>query len=251
MTSSTNQLTVITGGSSGIGLALANNIVSTQPDTVLLVARDEKKLFSAKEQLHNQGLSEVLTFTADVTETDDIQALLKYILQLKLPVANFVHCAGTIYEAPLMMSRESLIDNQYQQHLKSAILLCQGISKLMARSKRGSIVLVSSIVASQGIPGQSVYAAMKSALHGFIASLSAELGGMNIRVNGVAPGFIETPLVEHFSSEKKQQLIAATALKRLGKPEDVADVIAFLLSEQSRFITGQVIAVDGGLKLGI
>ncbi|NLR13774.1 SDR family oxidoreductase [Pseudoalteromonas peptidolytica] len=251
VTNSVNHIVVITGASSGIGLAVAKKAALNEQCVVIMVAKNEEKLVAAKSQLVAAGYLNVEHFTADITINEQVTQLFKFIQKIKLPVYGFVHCAGTMYESPLLMTRDHLVDEQYHQHVKSAIMLAQGISKIMARNKSGSIVFISSVVAQQGSRGQSVYAAMKSALHGLTASLAAELGTMNIRVNAVAPGVIDTALVAHIPDEKKQQLIKNTALGRIGQPEEVADVINFLFAEESRFITGQVIHVDGGLKLGL
>jgi 3-oxoacyl-[acyl-carrier protein] reductase len=119
----------------------------------------------------------------------------------------------------------------------------------MARQQRGSIVLLSSQVAAQGSPGQAAYAASKAALEGMARSLAKELAASGIRINTVAPGFIETDLVAHYDDGQRQQLAAQTALGRLGKADDVAALAAFLLGDGAAYITGQTLAVDGGLTL--
>lgn len=241
--------TLITGANSGIGYATASNLVA-QHKAVILVARNAEKLNMACEQLlSSYPMATILTEVTDLSDSTDIKKLFSSISQQKINLAGVVHCAGDMLEAPLMMSRDTQIDQQYQIHLKAALLLCQGASKLMLRKKYGSIVLVSSVVAEQGRSGQVVYASMKAAIKGLVVSLAQELGRYNIRVNALAPGVIETPLVAHFDDEKKQQLSERTALKRLGLAEDIANVAAFLLSNQAGYITGQTIAVDGGLRL--
>ncbi|WP_171038983.1 SDR family NAD(P)-dependent oxidoreductase [Pseudoalteromonas sp. S1727] len=241
--------TLITGASSGIGYAIARNLVR-QHKAVILVARNTEKLNMAQAQLLELCPdAHILTEVVDLSDSAQIKRLLSFISQQKINLEGVVHCAGDMLEAPLMMSRDIQIDQQYQIHLKSALLLCQGVSKLMLRKKYGSIVLVSSVVAEQGGSGQVVYASMKAAIKGLVTSLAQELGSYNIRVNALAPGVIETPLIAHFDDEKKQQLSQRTALKRLGEAEDIANVAAFLLASQSAYITGQTIAVDGGLRL--
>ncbi|MBH0028982.1 SDR family oxidoreductase [Pseudoalteromonas sp. SWN29] len=241
--------TLITGANSGIGYATASNIVA-QHKAVILVARSAEKLNMAKEQLlSSYPMAAILTEITDVSDSAQIKQLFSSISQQKINIEGLVHCAGDMLEAPLMMSRDTQIDQQYHIHLKAALLLCQGASKLMLRKKQGSIVLISSVVAEQGGSGQVVYASMKAAIKGLATSLAQELGSYNIRVNALAPGVIETPLVAHFDDEKKQQLSQRTALKRLGQAGDIAHVAAFLLSSQAAYITGQTIAVDGGLRL--
>lgn len=241
--------TLITGASSGIGYAIARNLLM-QHKAVILVARNAVKLKMAQEQLLiSYPTANILIEIADLSDSAQIKQLFSSISQQKVNIEGLVHCAGDMLEAPLMMSRDTQIDQQYQIHLKSSLLLCQGASKLMLRKKHGNIVLISSVVAEQGSSGQVVYASMKAAIKGLVTSLAQELGSYNIRVNALAPGVIETPLVAHFDDEKKLQLSQRTALKRLGVGEDIANVAAFLLSNQAGYITGQTIAVDGGLRL--
>lgn len=245
----TASYTLITGANSGIGYATANNLVA-QHKAVILVARNAVKLKMAQEQLLiSYPAANILIEVADVSDSAQIKQLFSSISQQKANVEGLVHCAGDMLEAPLMMSRETQIEQQYQIHLKAALLLCQGTSKLMLRKKRGSIVLISSVVAEQGTSGHVVYASMKAAIKGLVTSLAQELGSYNIRVNALAPGVIETPLVAHFDDAKKQHLSKRTALKRLGQAEDIANVVTFLLTNQAAYITGQIIAVDGGLRL--
>lgn len=245
----TATYTLITGANSGIGYATASNLVA-QHKAVILVARNAEKLNMAREQLLlSYPMANILTEITDLGDSADIKQLFSSISQQKINLEGVVHCAGDMLEAPLMMSRDVQIDQQYQIHLKAALLLCQGASKLMLRKKCGSIVLVSSVVAEQGSSGQVVYASMKAAIKGLVTSLAQELGSYNIRVNALAPGVIATPLTAHFDDAKKQQLSQRTALKRLGQGEDIANVAAFLLSSQAAYITGQTIAVDGGLRL--
>ncbi len=251
MTDVLKQIIVVTGGTSGIGMATVKKVASEPSNLVVVAAKTDEKLQTLKASMQSQGFGNIVTYCIDLTESESFRAFFSFIQKLKLPVFGFIHSAGKMYEAPLLMSRESLIDEQYHQHLKSTILLAQGLSKLMARDKQGSIIFISSVVAEKGAKGQSVYAAMKSALHGLALSLSAELGVFKIRVNVIAPGVIDTPLISHFDDEKKQDIVKNTALGRIGHPDDVADVIDFLLSHSSRFITGQTLHVDGGLRLGL
>ena len=164
-----------------------------------------------------------------------------------------IHCAGSLTQGSLTTLRASDIDQQFNLHLKSSLLLAQLSSRLMLRNKQSNnecaMVFVSSVVADQGAIGQILYSAAKSGLHGMVKSMSKELGVHNIRVNAVAPGFIDTDLVASYTPEQRETLVQATSLKRLGCSNDVAKAIGFLASEQASYITGHILAVDAGLTL--
>lgn len=240
---------LITGGSSGIGFAVAKRLLEGN-SKLLLVARDEQRLHAAQQTLKaDYPDADVVVFVADLSVPAEIKKIFAYLQQQKCSLSGLVHCAGSMHESPLMMAREAHMDEQYHIHLKSALLLCQSASKMMLRAKHGSLVLLSSVVAEQGSSGQVVYASMKSAMTGLVKSLAQELGAQNIRVNCVSPGVIDTPLLAHYDDDKKQQLAAKSALNRLGKASEVANLVHFLLTDESCYITAQTIAIDGGLRL--
>ncbi len=152
-------------------------------------------------------------------------------------------------EAAMMMTSAEQLQQVFAVNTFGSFYCAQYASRLMARNRSGAIVNIASVVAEQGSAGQVAYSASKAALKGMTASMAKELAPMGVRVNSVAPGFIETELVAHYSAKQRQQLISQTALGRLGQADDVAAVVAFLCSESASYITGQTIAVDGCLQL--
>lgn len=245
---------LITGATGGIGHKTAH-LLAEQGYSLFLQARNADKLNQLKQILIEQYSIHVEVCVSDINQVEQVKQVFQ---QFKLaqknnglnPLYGLVHCAGDMLEAPLMMTKPEQILQQFNIHTSSALLLAQYASRLMTAQRQGCLVFIGSIVAHQGATGQSVYAGVKSALFGICKSLAKELGGQNIRVNTVSPGFIETDLNQHYSPEQKAHIATQASLKRLGKAEDVAGAIAFLLSEHAQYITAQDIQVDGGLNLG-
>jgi len=239
---------VITGASSGIGKACAYWFAS-QGWQVFIHGRDEAKLQALSTDLQKKYAIECSLFSADLTDSSTIKPLIQQANKSLGGLDALVHCAGSMVQNSLAMIKEQEIDQQFNLHLKSSLLLAQLCSRLMLRNKKGAMVFVSSTVANQGAVGQALYSAAKSGLHGMVKSLAKELGPHGIRINAVAPGFIETSLVSDYSTDKRLQLAQATSLKRLGKADEVASAIGFLASEQASYITGQILPVDAGLTI--
>ena len=152
-------------------------------------------------------------------------------------------------DAPLGMTRLRDLQQQLNTNTVAAFQHAQLASRLMTKRKNGSIINLCSAVGEQGSAGQSAYATSKAALSGMTKSMAKELGSLNIRVNGVAPGFIDTGMVSEYQHDKRQQVLDNIALKRAGQADEVAELICFLLSEKADYITAQVIGIDGGIKL--
>ena len=242
-------VSLITGASRGIGRAAALQLAKAGHE-LILVARDTKAL--EQVQIECQALGALVTIHAvDLTDREAVTALFRLIqttLQNKA-LSNLVHCAGQMQDALLAMTRLTDLDKMLALNVGATVQLCQLASKLMLRHKTGHLLLLSSKVAESGSAGQAIYAASKGAVSSLVKSLAKELGPSGIRVNAVAPGFIETDLTAHYSAEKKQQLTAQISLRRLGQADEVAAAIGFLCSNDARYITGHILAVDGGFSL--
>ncbi|WP_067099935.1 SDR family NAD(P)-dependent oxidoreductase [Marinomonas atlantica] len=241
-----NKAVLITGATSGIGMALAQQLA----ELGYLVVVNSRSEASCKALAESIG---GLALPFDVTDEAALKVAFKtlngYLRDNELSLYGLAHCAGSMITQPFHFTNTAALQQMLNEHVTGTFLLSQWSSKLMMREQQGSITLLSSVVAQQGSVGQVAYASAKAAIEGMARSLAKELGQYGIRVNAVAPGVIDTPLIAELHDEKRNEIAQSTVLKRLGQPEDVAKVLAFLLSDQAGFMTGQTLAVDGGLQL--
>jgi 3-oxoacyl-[acyl-carrier protein] reductase len=238
------RIALVTGGTRGIGLATVRALAEAGA-TVVLTGRDEAK---AKD-VASAVTGTVSGLALDVTDAKAVAALVRGVAKehgrLDIVIAN----AGIMEDALLGMIREELVDTTLATNVAGTIHTVQAAARAMMRKKSGSIVVLASIVGEHGSAGQTVYAASKAAVANIALSAAKELGRSGIRVNAVAPGIIETALTEGLSEDAVAANVGRTPLGRLGKPEDVAKAILFLVSDDASFITGQVLGIDGGLTL--
>ncbi|GLY36628.1 3-oxoacyl-ACP reductase [Amycolatopsis sp. NBRC 101858] len=243
MTDLSGRVALVTGGTRGIGLATVRALVDAGA-TVVLTGRDEAR---AKEAASAAGAAAGLAL--DVTDAKAVSSLVRGVAKehgkLDVVVAN----AGIMEDALLGMIREELVDTTLSTNVAGTLHTVQAAARAMMRKKTGSIVVLASIVGEYGSAGQTVYAASKAAVANIARSAAKELGRSGIRVNAVAPGVIETDLTAGLSEDAKAENAGKTPLGRLGRAEDVANAIRFLVGDEASFITGQVLGVDGGLVL--
>ena len=245
------RVALLTGACGGIGRSTAE-LLASQVDRLVLCGRSDERLQQLIDQLtvtvtERRAQFDRLVF--DLSDATAVDAAIRELFRRHKRLDLLVNAAGIMYESALMMTRPEMQQQTFAVNTFGALYLAQFASRLMMRGGGGAIVNISSVVAEQGAIGQSVYSASKSALEGMTCSLAKELAPHGIRVNCVAPGFIETELVDHYSEQQRRELAAKTALGRLGRAEDVAAVIAFLCGEGASYITGQTIAVDGMIRL--
>lgn len=235
---------LVTGASGGIGAAIAELCVGLGA-TVFLGGRNDHVLQQLAERLGENAVA----FSYDVTSQQQVKQAFAHIQKYVGKLDGLVNNAGIMIDAPLVATRLEDLQQQLQSNTVSAFMHAQLASRLMTRQAHGSIINICSLVGEQGSAGQSAYATSKAALSGMSKSLAKELGAVGIRVNGVAPGFIDTELTRHYGDEKRAKVLEKIALRRAGQATDVANLVAFLLSDQADYITGQIISIDGGMSL--
>jgi 3-oxoacyl-[acyl-carrier protein] reductase len=258
MSPSKQPAILITGASGGIGFATLLACIQ-QGWHVFAACRSLDKLkacidafgqMKAEQSKQESRLANSLTMLEyDVSNAQSIKNAFRQIQTSDFTLAGLVNCAGVMNDAPLLMQTNDDFAHQMNVNVAASLNHIQFASRLMGREKQGSIVNLSSIVGIEGSEGQVAYAATKAAVIGMTKSAAKELAPLGIRVNAVAPGFIATPLTEHYDEKKQTDVLAKIKLGRLGQAEDVANSIIHLLKAESAYISGQVIRIDGLMSL--
>lgn len=241
-----NKVAFITGASRGIGQAAAI-LFAQQGAHLVLHAREEVGLQETLKKVSYQGSNAPLVITYDVKDNNSIKESFKTIKKELGRLDVLVNNAGIMQESMLGMLREDLVETTMQTNLQSVLYHMQYASRLMMKERQGSIINLSSLIGVNGSEGNAVYSASKAGVIGATKSASKELAAFNIRVNAVAPGFIDTDLTRHYQEDQLAKVIGNIKMKRSGQPEEVANVLLFLASNLSSYVTGQVIGVDGGM----
>jgi 3-oxoacyl-[acyl-carrier protein] reductase len=243
-----NKVAVITGASRGIGKAIAELLAQRGADVICgdRLADEAKETASQIAAATGRRTGSCLV---DVADFKSAQACIDYAISEFGKVDILVNNAGITRDNLLIRIDEKDWDAVLDVNLKGAFNCCKAIVRPMMKQHFGRIVNISSVVGLSGNAGQANYAASKAGLIGLTKSLAKELGSRNITVNAVAPGYITTVLTDVLSDEYKAAAVKATPLGRLGAPEDIARAVAFLVSDDAAFITGQVISVDGGMVM--
>lgn len=244
-----NKVAFVTGSSRGIGWASAQ-ILAQHGATVLLNSVSSQDLLEKRvaeiRAKYNTG-AECFVFDAGNPGAvkDCYASIFKKYKRLDILVNN----AGIIEDSLLGMVTPENIEKTFHVNVQGVILNMQYASRLMTRNKSGSIINLSSIIGRFGNAGQIVYGGSKSAVIGITLSAAKELAPSNIRVNAIAPGFIDTDMTRQLPDEKQQEAMKTIKMNRIGKPEDIAAAVLFLASDMSSYVTGQVLGVDGGMLI--
>ncbi|MBI5258744.1 MAG: SDR family oxidoreductase [Burkholderiales bacterium] len=243
------RVAVVTGAARGIGQACAAALAA-QGATVVLAGRHADTLQAAAATLDEAcGRACTLVQPCDVADPAAVRELFQRVFKDCKRLDTLVANAGLMDDALIGMVTPDLIERVFATNTFGLLHCAQYASRLMARAGGGSIVALSSIIGVQGHAGQSVYAGSKAAVIGIVHALAKELAPQRIRVNAVAPGFIDTDLTRALPEARREQTVARIGLGRPGTPDDVAGTVLYLASDLARYVTGQVIGVDGGLQL--
>ena len=235
----------VTGGSRGIGKSIALGLGNKFHVVVGYSVSNEKAEEVSEKIISNGGSSS--TVQINISETSSVDEAFSSIEKNYTSVDVLINNAGITKDNILPRMKEDEWLEVIQTNLTGSFYTSQRAIKLMMKNKWGRIVFISSVVGISGNQGQANYAASKAGLIGLSKSISKEMGSRNITSNVVAPGYIETDMTSFLDEQNKENIIEQLSIKRIGKPEDISNVVSFLCSDESEYITGQVIPVDGGL----
>ncbi|MDR3699490.1 MAG: 3-oxoacyl-[acyl-carrier-protein] reductase [Candidatus Sulfopaludibacter sp.] len=242
-----NRVAFVTGASRGIGRAIALTLCRSGFDIVVASPEIEKNEEVAEEIRACSG--EAMTVNLDVTSPESVKAAFSKVMQDKTRIDVLVNNAGITRDGLAVRMKPLDWDLVLKINLSGAFLCAQQVLPGMMRNRWGRIVNISSVVGQAGSAGQANYAASKAGLIGLTKALAQEMGSRNITVNAIAPGYIATDMTKDLPEELKQKMLAAVPLARMGKPEDIAAAVKFLVSEDASYITGHVLAVNGGMYM--
>lgn len=243
-----DKTAIITGGSRGIGKAIALKLAKKGANIVVNYTSNSSKAEEAVNEIKKMG-REAMAVKADVSNPDDVKNLIKETEKKFSSIDILINNAGITRDTLLIRMKEDDWDKVMSVNLKGTFLCTKLVGKKMMKQRSGNIVNIASVVGIIGNAGQANYSASKAGIIGFTKSTAKELSSRGINVNAVAPGFIETEMTKKLSEEVVENYSKNIPLGKMGKPEDVANVVSFLCSEEASYITGQVINVDGGMVM--
>ena len=239
---------LVTGASRGIGRAISLRLAAEGANIAINYAGNTAKAEETKAAIEAAGGKAAL-FQADVSDSAQVEQMVASVLETFGSLDILVNNAGITRDGLLMRMKEEDFDAVLDTNLKGIFHVTKAVTKIMMKQRSGRIVNMASVVGIIGNAGQTNYAAAKAGVIGFTKSAARELAARGITVNAVAPGFIATDMTAAMPEKAKEATLAAIPLRRMGTPEDVANAVLFLVSDQAAYITGQVVKVDGGMVM--
>jgi len=243
-----NKVAIVTGGGRGIGRAIALKLAEVGATVVINDVGEAEPAESVAEEIKAMG-GQSLAILADVSSAEDVTRLVETTVSTYGKVDILVNNAGITRDHLLLRMTDEDWDKVLRVNLKSVFLCTRAVLKDMAKQRWGRIISISSVVGVVGNPGQANYASAKAGIIGFTRTVAKEVASRGITANAIAPGFIETGMTQQLKEEWKQELRKRIPAGCFGSPRDVAEAVAFLASEEARYITGQVLGVDGGMAI--
>lgn len=239
---------IVTGASRGIGREIALELARQGANVAVNYAGSEQRAAEVVNEIKALG-REAFAVQADVADGDSVTAMMKQVVDQFGSLDILVNNAGITRDNLLMRMKEDDWDAVINTNLKGVFLCTKAVTRQMMKQRNGRIVNISSIVGVSGNPGQANYVAAKAGVIGLTKTSAKELASRGITVNAVAPGFITTDMTDKLTEDLKSEMLKQIPLARLGDPQDIAKVVVFLASEDSRYITGQTLHVDGGMVM--
>ena len=242
------KVALVTGASRGIGRAIALRLASEGAKVAINYAGNTAKAEAVKAEIEQNG-GEAILVQADVSDSASVDAMIAQVVEAFGQIDILVNNAGITRDGLMMRMKDEDFDAVINTNLKGVFYCTKVVSKLMMKKRSGRIINMASVVGLMGNAGQTNYAAAKAGVIGFSKSAAKELASRGITVNMVAPGFIATDMTAEMKDKAKEMTLAGIPLKRMGEPEDVANAVLFLASDNASYITGQTINVDGGMVM--
>lgn len=243
-----DKTAVVTGGSRGIGRAVCLRLADEGANVVINYAGNRDAAEEVASLCREKGVQAV-TVQADVSDSSGCEAIFAAAIDSFGRVDILVNNAGVTRDGLIVRMSEDDFDKVIDTNLRGAFFCMQNAAKLMMKQRSGRIINISSVVGVRGNAGQVNYAASKAGVIGMTKSLAKELAGRKVTVNAIAPGFIQTDMTGVLSDSVKDAILSSIPMKSLGNPEDIANAVAFFANDQSGYITGQVLCVDGGMAM--
>jgi len=243
-----NKTAIITGGARGIGRAIAEDFIEEGAD-IAVVDKFFPDDFESWKESKSAGGRKIVSRSVDVTSTSETEQVCQELAKELGRIDILVNNAGITRDKLLMRMTEEDWDMVLTVNLKGAFNMMKALTMIMMKQKYGKIINISSVVGLMGNAGQSNYSASKAGLIGLSKSIAKELASRNINVNCVAPGFVETDMTAKLNDDQRNAMLSVVPMKRTSQPSEIAGVVTFLASAKADYITGQVIAVDGGMVM--
>lgn len=242
------KVALVTGASRGIGRAIALELARQGADVAINYAGNEAAARDVADEIAKLG-RRALVVKANVADADEVETMVKQTIDEMGKLDILVNNAGITRDNLLMRMKEAEFDEVIAINLKGVFNCTKAVTRPMMKARGGRIINISSVVGVMGNAGQANYVAAKAGVIGMTKSVARELASRGITVNAVAPGFIETDMTSVLGEDTRESLLGQIPLARLGKPEDIANMVAFVASEKAEYITGQVFHIDGGMYM--